>query len=331
MFLSLKVDVMACVVSIKETCIVDGKLKHSDVCKIWQNYETHLHEWLLKLTEEFDLTFSIPEQKMSIVPCLLPDKEPSFEWPAINLTTNKQNKIKEFQVIYTFAYIPAGLFNRIQVRLFNYADNTSMWKTGSLLKKNNHMALLTQVKNLSIEVKVQGSKPENIVFLIHEVIETLINESYHGIQYDYSFPCPECVEEQFSDPCLFSSAFLRRANDYKAPFLQCNKYFHAISIQEMLTVMPVEGVSSLDLNLEYSLRDLKQLKKNLKYDIAFWFCHKDKAHKEESSINPLTVIEKINALKAYNVWVSTDPANEKIDRLTYAIKESRLVILGRLI
>ena len=63
----------------------------------------------------------------------------------------------------------------------------------------------------------------------------------------------------------------------KAPYLQCHKYFHAISIAEMLSMMPSidSGISTLDLSLQYSLRDLKELKKNLKYDIAFWYCQSD--------------------------------------------------------
>ncbi len=326
---------MSCVVSVQKTCIEDGRLLFKDIDKIWSNYDKSLHEWMLKLTEEFDLTYAVGDKEMSIVPCLLPDKEPDFEWPEIikdnSNYSNKAAKIKEFQVVYSFAYIPAGLFsffklkkkfnnnknsikkfnifyfddeglfNRIQVRLFNYADNTKIWKNGSLLKKNNHLALINQSKNLLITVRVQGTKPENIIFLIHEVIETLIKESFQGIKYDYSFPCPECVDAQSADPFLFSSALLRRASEFKAPYLQCHKNFHAISIQEMMSMMPIDGASTLDLNLEYSLRDLKQMKKNLKYDIAFWYCHHDIFADAENQmltpkINPLQIIQDILSL-----------------------------------
>ncbi len=182
------VDVMACVVSVKKTCIEDGKLLHKDIEKIWSDYEKSLHEWMLKLTEEFDLTFPVDSQQMNIVPCLLPDKSPDIDWPDISATEN--SKIKEFKVVYSFSYLPAGLFNRIQVRLYQYGDSSHIWKNGSFLKKNNHIALLTQTKKLTVEIKVQGIKPENIIFLIHEVIETLINESFNGVKYDFSFPCP---------------------------------------------------------------------------------------------------------------------------------------------
>ena len=41
-------------------------------------------------------------------------------------------------------------------------------------------------------VTVQGPRPDNILFLVHEVFEGLIAESFHGVTYDFSLPCPQC-------------------------------------------------------------------------------------------------------------------------------------------
>ena len=38
----------------------DGRLYHSDVGEIWKRYPKTLHDWLLRLTEVFDLTFPLP-------------------------------------------------------------------------------------------------------------------------------------------------------------------------------------------------------------------------------------------------------------------------------
>lgn len=43
-------------------------------------------------------------------------------------------------------------------------------------------------------IKVQGPRPENILFLVNEVIETLICESFHGVRYDYQVPCTDCLK-----------------------------------------------------------------------------------------------------------------------------------------
>ncbi len=70
------VNVMACIVSIKDSPVKDGRLYHTDVGLIWEDYDEHLHPWILKLTEAFDLTFPVPDQNMNLVPCLLPEEEP---------------------------------------------------------------------------------------------------------------------------------------------------------------------------------------------------------------------------------------------------------------
>lgn len=74
------VDVMACVVSVKDSPIIDGIFYHKDIPVVWQQFSSNLHQWLRQLTEEFDLTFPLlgsnAKEPANIVPCLLPDKEP---------------------------------------------------------------------------------------------------------------------------------------------------------------------------------------------------------------------------------------------------------------
>jgi hypothetical protein len=327
-FLVIKwiVDMMACVVSVRENGIKDGKFYHQSISEIWKDYDPVMHPWMLKLTEEFDLTYSVHDQNFSLVPCLLPDKEPYFEWPTIS--ENNISKIKNFKVIYSFSYLPAGLFNRLQVRLYQYADNTIIWKNGSLLNKNKHLALITQTKKQTIVIKVQGVKPENIIYVIHEVIEVLVNESFHGIEFDYSFPCPDCTNSGSSEAFMFSASALRRATELNAPFVQCHKFFHAISITEMLAVMPMDSASNLDIHLEYSIRDLKQIKNTFKYDIMAWYCEQDvPIHGDgDLCVSPKAIIDELKRYQ-YKIWSSDNPRLEKLETVTSAIKDSKVVLL----
>jgi hypothetical protein len=328
------IDTFSRLVTVKETaaCIRDGQLEHKNLPIIWKNYDETTRDWILKLTEEFDLTFAIKDKQLSIVPCMLPEQEAEYTWPQID--EKSQIRIKEFRVMYNFVYQPSGLFNRIQSRLYNYSEDSIFWKMGTFLRKNNHIALVLNIpEKSSIEIRVQGVKPENIIFLIHEVIETLINESLNGIKYDFSFPCPECVEALCTEPGMISSFLVRRAHELKAPYIQCHKFFHTILIQEMLSIMPsVDGVSSnFDLNLEYSLRDLKKMKTEMKYDVTFWYCKSDVPPSGEDNptncINPLKVIEHIKK-ENYALWYPKSEKDFKMDKITLAIKESKMVILG---
>ena len=54
----------------------NGLLNHEDLEMVWEAYPKELHPWLLRLTEEFDLTFCLPDKAANIIPCLLPDAEP---------------------------------------------------------------------------------------------------------------------------------------------------------------------------------------------------------------------------------------------------------------
>ena len=103
-----KVDLMACLVSVNNNFIADGKLNHSDVEKIWKKYDPSLHEWILKITEKFDLTFAVPDQKLNLVPCLM-SETPSVPLNWSRIDEDAQNSIKkETKLIYEFEYLPAG-------------------------------------------------------------------------------------------------------------------------------------------------------------------------------------------------------------------------------
>jgi hypothetical protein len=95
----------------------------------------------------------------------------------------------------------------------------------------------------------------------------------------------------------------------------------------MLSIMPIDlNSSSLDLNLEYSLRDLKHLKINLKYDLAIWFCSND-LQNENSIVSPLQMAERLESLNEYKLWFTKQPNQIKIHELTYVIKESKCIII----
>ena len=64
-----------------------------------------------------------------------------YKWPNVEDTPG----FKETKMEYRFKYLPAGLFNRVQVRLYQYSDSSVIWKKGSKLTKNGHHALITIV------------------------------------------------------------------------------------------------------------------------------------------------------------------------------------------
>ncbi|KAL8604081.1 hypothetical protein ACOMHN_024906 [Nucella lapillus] len=324
------VNVMACVVSVKNSPIQDhqGRLLHKFIPQIWNSYPNDLHQWLLRLTEEFDLTFPLPKDKVNIVPCLLPQEEPEeLQWPSIE----GQKRVRETKMMYKFAYLPAGLFNRAQVRLFQFSDGKLIWKRGSLLKKNRHLALIKQISDCELLVKVQGPRPENIVFLVHEVIESLIEESFHGVQYDFLLPCPDCVTKEGTlDPSLFEGSLVKNAKDHRAPFLQCRKYFHTISMSQLQEVMPAESASDFDAHLQHSIMSLQQMNSAMAKDIAVLYSAWDiPANNENDKVHPAWLkedLEKQGAIDGYTCWFPEDVANASVEEMMIPLKHCKVVV-----
>jgi hypothetical protein len=264
--------------------------------------------------------------KMNLVPCLMPGAAPeNFEWPKIDEERIKNPRKKEIIILYDFEYLPPGLFNRCQVRLFQISDITAIWKKGSFLKKNNQIGLIEKQGD-RILLKVQGISPENVLFLIHEVLEALINESFNGVRYDFSFPCPDCIDSCSIDieKSLFEASLVRRASELKAAFLQCRKHFHAISIVDLHARFPPNSVDNYDLQLKYSIRDLKHLKEKLSYDVSIIYSYKDT--EDESILHPKRI--KLDLERAgYNVWYSENQEQFKLKSLALILKNSRVILL----
>ncbi|XP_041374603.1 uncharacterized protein LOC121387519 [Gigantopelta aegis] len=318
------VDVMACVVSVKDSHIKDGRLHHDDIAKVWKDYPTNLHSWMLRLTEEFDLTFPLASEKTNLVPCLLPEKEPEINWPELD----KNSVLREAKMVYKFDYLPAGLFNRGQVRLHQFSDSAMIWKRGSFLKKNKHICLIYQTRESELVVKAQGPRPENIVFLVHEVFENLIAESFQGVTYDYYLPCPDCMKLMLKDPHMFAASTVRRAKELKAPFLQCLKYFHTISLVTLQAQMPPSSSRDYDLHLVQAVQGLKELRKDLLTDIFISYCPKDIPSVQSSSklTHPFKICKDLQAAN-YKCWFQKDSDKYSMDELIRALMDSSVVLV----
>ena len=238
--------------------------------------------------------------------------------------STKRDVKKETKIMYEFDYLPAGLFNRAQVRLFQITDNKAIWRYGSLLKKNNHFALITRLDN-RIKVEARGIQPENLIFLIHEVIETLIAESFNGVNYDFSFPCPDCYENGTIDTekSMFSASLIRRAKNMRAVFLQCRNYFHPVPIVELHSKMPPDSIDNYDLQLNHSIRDLKNLKQKLSFDVVIIYSVKDADN--EKLLHPRQIKQDLEK-HGFSCWYSETPDTVGVDEMAIIHRNSTLIL-----
>ena len=70
-------------------------MKHADLGKVWKEYPSKIHYWLLQLTEEYDLTFKLSNEETNLVPCLLPEKKPEvfINYLTFKLSNEKTNLV----------------------------------------------------------------------------------------------------------------------------------------------------------------------------------------------------------------------------------------------
>ncbi|XP_071152762.1 uncharacterized protein [Mytilus edulis] len=337
------VDVMAKVVSVNEKAIKEnlGRFYHSYIPEIWKDYDKSLHQWMLKLTETFDLTFPLPgeKEKYNIVPCLLPETKPlNLPWPYLS----EEEEIREKTILYKFAYLPSGLFNRAQARLFSqgFTDHDLLqflWKKGSILKKNQHYALVRQLNDYEMIVSVQGPRPKNVLDLIHETLTTLISEAFDGVHYDYFIQCPDCVEKEGTkEPFLFKAELISRAYSVNAPFLQCTKFFHTVSIGELLRIMPDNKETEFDAQMQESISTLEEISRNIAQDVAILYCNGDLPSLPFNSsttaenaagmtVDPRNIHEDLKKT-GYKCWFPEDIDNISDMEMTMALKNSKVLV-----
>ncbi|XP_052285089.1 uncharacterized protein LOC127881358 isoform X1 [Dreissena polymorpha] len=322
------VDVMACVVSAQSSPIQQnhGRFLHEDIPNVWAKYDPALHQWLLRLTEDFDLTFPLPSEPVNIVPCLLPGEQPDdVHWENVG----KKEGVRETKMVYRFTYLPSGLFNRAQVRLFQLSDGEKVWKKGSLLTKNKHSALIKQTDNRELVVFVRGPRPENILFLIHEVFESIIEESFNGVSYDLYLPCPDCVEKEgTTDPDMLCAKLIQRAKNLKAPFITCYKYFHWISMAQLQEKMPADSreMAEFDFHLQQSIVAFEELNSDLGVDVAILYSRLDLPQAgDDDALSPLQIRDDIIEW-GHTCWFPEEIDTVSLIDLSTAIKNCKILI-----
>ncbi|CAD5126525.1 DgyrCDS14632 [Dimorphilus gyrociliatus] len=320
------VDVMACIVSVHINPIKNGKLLHDDLSKIWpeETYSKDLHQWLLRLTEEFDLTFCLKNEMASLVPCLLPDVEPDDFWEEEPL---KENEVQS-KMMLNFDYLPFGLFNRAQVRLYQFGDESLIWKSGSFLRKNGHRGILKKTSLSSILMEVRGLKPENVLFLVHEVFETLIAESFEGVQFDFKVPCPECIYQNLPDPSMVKAVRIRRALQLKIPFMQCTRNFHTVSITQLQNMLPPESSEELDMHLQSAVTELKKIQPGPLTNVVMLYCLSDDPPSELDNNSYVSATKIKNELEKSNFSIKmyNDSCESYFEEAIASLKSTQVVL-----
>lgn len=159
-------DLLASIITTKQNFVRDGFLKHSDLPFIWR-FDATLHAKLLRLLERFEVSFRMPNEDRTLIPCMLPDGRPEFDtlWSSGACT-------QRFHRQYDLSFLPKGLFSRLIVRLLHFSHGVVMWQHGIVLQDETSKALIELTpKERSVTVWVRATA--NGEAMLRLIVDTL--------------------------------------------------------------------------------------------------------------------------------------------------------------
>lgn len=188
------------VLDAQETVLKDrnGILKYGDLHKIWKNTEEYPEEFypvLLRLMENFQLSFEIRKNEEYLIAELLESEEVSVEW--------NENDGQALNFQYDYDFLPAGIMTRFIVKANAYLmveeGKRACWKKGAWLRYEDSIGLVKLFDGITdrrIEIKVTGKNSRNnrdLLVIIRKYFYE-IHSSIPKIKYTEYVKC-NCQED----------------------------------------------------------------------------------------------------------------------------------------
>eukprot|EP01130_Rhizamoeba_saxonica_P017436 TRINITY_DN844_c0_g2_i1.p1 TRINITY_DN844_c0_g2~~TRINITY_DN844_c0_g2_i1.p1 ORF type:complete len:612 (-),score=100.65 TRINITY_DN844_c0_g2_i1:45-1880(-) len=197
------IDLMSSIITMKHTYVKNGILELDSLPFIWQQYPEDSWEYLLKILDNFEISFKVRDQ--CIIPSLLPLE---CDNDILKESWEKRDWTNTYSRIYTFRFLPLGFFGRILVRLLHLEGGLNTvyhWRHGLIAEMGNEWALMRYLHlDYQLQIYVRSkSKSTKLLRLIISCVDTLI-EWYGGKPPIISMICPICLEEESSSPTVYS-------------------------------------------------------------------------------------------------------------------------------
>jgi len=151
--------------------------------------------YIVRVMQEFELCFVLPDARTYVVPQLLPVQEPDFK---------AEGAMVRF-VIHFPDFLPDSVFPRLMVKLHTFLatsnpefqTSNSMWRTGMVLHKPNIFNALARVRwdkeDQKILVDVCGDDRRRLLSFIRETVREIV-DTFTNLKYSELVPIPESKE-----------------------------------------------------------------------------------------------------------------------------------------
>lgn len=226
---------------------------------------TNIRQHLLRLMEQFDLSYRTLENKeISLVVERLPLDPPDYyhRWEAFKNNPN----CKELSMKFSLSSLQPGLPTWFIARSHRFTTHTH-WRMGALFadgEEQRHMGLVEAFEHdRYIRLTVRGPVPANFFNLLRNGLELTL-ERLPGLGIKRTIPCPghegkECQHE-------FNLVHVEKAAEMNRQTIECHESLSPIRISRLLyglhesTIeMEMREISSLQKNILQQIEENKEL------------------------------------------------------------------------
>ncbi|GGU83059.1 hypothetical protein GCM10010260_14720 [Streptomyces filipinensis] len=211
-----------------------GVFHHSFGATLWQDVERSMRRHLIRMMENFDLSYRTEDQTASLVVELLPWNPPPYqdEW-------NSPERLgqRELRLRYRLHTVPPGIPTWFIAREHRFSTPVR-WRSGALLKHPDgvHAALVTVDRHAkTAELRVRGSYPHDFFAVLKDGFEQTL-QRYPGLDITRLVPCPYRYPDGRACAHEFRHEQLRARLDRRPPLetIECPEHLENVEVAFLL-------------------------------------------------------------------------------------------------
>lgn len=211
-------------VDTKEVVEKNGRFHFRQLDNIWQDYPVENHIALLELMKKFELCFPLPDGRSFIVPELLSNTRPDFDW------IEQEN----LHFTYQYDFMPAGIMTRFTVRIHDLIEGGIYWKNGVQIARDGTRALVVaEPLNRRIGVSINGQESQQLLAVVRREIDYIHNTLNNpSVQQLVPCVCKTCRSK--GNPYMHDFDYLRRAKGTGKWTVECKTGLSDVPIVDIL-------------------------------------------------------------------------------------------------
>ena len=218
-----------------------GVLAHARLREVWQVYPPSLHPYLLRLMEQFDVSYRLSDadQPSSLVGHLVPHQPPTLPW---QLDDPPARGIRELAVRLALSDETPGLMAWLIVRHHRFTTGLH-WRRGVFLALADGFAsqglLELAAEGRELALTVRAPEPSYFFFVLLDGVRQLLRERWPGLAYDLLVPCQHRYSgpDQRRCPGRFRRDVLVQLYQSGEPTLRCPECATVQDVARLLTAV----------------------------------------------------------------------------------------------